>query len=332
MIKLAIDAMGGDYAPKEIVEGINLALKEYKNVEFHIFGNEALIKQHLTASKQVKIYHTEEFLDMGEKDPFYQYRHHQDVSLFKAMRFIKEGNAQGLVTAGPTQCVIVGGIFTIKRMPGMSKVAIAPIIPTANGIPRILLDCGANVDAKAEHLVEFSIYASNVIKALYNLDNAKVGLLNIGTEEGKGRDLDNEAYTLLQNNEAINFMGNIEPKEIFTTEANVLVSDGFTANIVLKTIEGTAKGIGNILKKALTRNLISKLATALFLKGSIRQFKKALDPNEVGGAMIIGLNSVVVKAHGSSDAYAFKNAIKQAIRMIKEDVIMKVEKQLNQPK
>jgi len=330
MIRLAIDAMGGDHAPEEIIKGINIAVKEFNDVEFNVFGDETIIKQFLIPNKRVKVFHTALFLDMGEKDPVKQFRNNPDMSLFKAMRFVKEGNADAVVSAGPTQCLIVGGVFIIKRMKSMHKIAIAPIIPTANNIPRILLDAGGNIEAKPEHLLEFSIYAANVIKALYNIENPKVGLINIGTEEGKGRELEKEAFELLKHSNKINFIGNVETKEVLTSEANVLVSDGFTANIVLKTIEGTAKGLGIILKKSLTRNIISKLATGLFLNGSIKQFKKTLDPNEVGGAMILGLNSVVIKAHGSSNAFAFKNAIKQARSMVNADVVNKVSELLEQ--
>lgn len=328
MIRLAIDAMGGDNAPKEIIEGTILALKNFNDIEVTLFGDTNLMKPYLVNHERLKVVHTDKFIDMGEADPIGQYRHNPDASLFLALKAAKEDLADAVVSAGPTQAVIVGGVFTIKRLPTMKKIAIAPILPSVDNNPKILLDAGGNIDAKPEHLLDFAIFASNVYKALFNVDNPKVGLINIGTEEAKGRELDIAAYELLKSNPYVNFIGNVETKEILTTPANILVSDGFTANIVLKTIEGTAKGIGVILKKSLTRNLISKLATGLFLRGSIKQFKQTLDPNEVGGAMIVGLQKVVVKAHGSSNAYAFSNAIKQARLMVKADIITKVSHEL----
>lgn len=324
MIKIAVDGMGGDNAPKEMIEGVFLALNQFVDIEVTLFGHQELMKPYLKEHPRLKIVHTDRYLDMGEKDPIGQYRHNPEASMFKALKSVADGVSDAVVSAGPTQALIVGGHFIVKRMPPMKKVAIAPFIPSADGNPRILLDAGGNTDAKPEHFLEFALYASTVLKALYGIENPKVGLINIGTEPGKGRDIDKEAYKLLENHPHIHFIGNVEPKEVLETEANVLVSDGFTANIVLKTMEGTAKTLGKLLKREIKASFFAKLAAGLFLRKPLKAFKKALDPNEVGGAMILGLKGVVVKAHGSSNAYAFSNAIKQARAMAGANVVGKV--------
>jgi len=199
-------------------------------------------------------------------------------------------------------------------------VAIAPIIPSFDGKGRILLDSGANVELRPEHLYDFAVYASVVAEKVLKRKNPSVALINIGTEEGKGRELEKETFQLLKQSKDINFYGNLEPKEIFTSEADIFISDGFTANIVMKTMEGTAKGLGMILKREIKSSFTSKIGAVLMRK-SLNRFKKSLDASEIGGALLMGLNGVVIKAHGSSNAYAFYNGIRQAKEMVEADVI-----------
>lgn len=329
MIKIAIDGMGGDYAPKEIVLGTLMALDRFKDIEVTLFGDTKLMKPYLKDHPRLKVIHTDKYFDMGVKEIGRNtLREDKETSMLKAISYVKEGNADAIVSAGPTQALIFSSYFLIRPLKEMKRVAIAPFIPTVNGKPTILLDAGGNIDAKPEHLVDFSVFATIVLENVYNQKNPKVALINIGSEDSKGRELDLETFKLLKEHPLINFYGNLEPKEILTSDAQVLVSDGFTANIVMKTMEGTAKAMGDILKREIKSSLIAKLAAVVFLKKPLKNFKKSLSPDEIGGALIAGLNNVVIKAHGSSNAYAFSNAIMQASTMVRNDVINKVRKAL----
>lgn len=329
MIKLAIDGMGGDFAPEPIIKGSLLAVDKFSNIELTIFGDELKIKPFLKDHPRIKLVHTESYLDMGVEDPIKAYRRNKNASMFLAMRNVAEGNADAIVTAGPTQAVVVGGHFALKRMPNMRRVAIAPIIPSYDKRGKLLLDSGANVDLRAEHLVDLGIYATIMAKTVLNRENPKLGLINIGTEEGKGRELDIETYDLLKANKNINFIGNVEPKEILTTNADILLTDGFTGNIVMKSLEGAAKGLGMILKDEIKKSFRAKIG-ALFMKKGLMNFKKSMDASEIGGALVMGLNHVLIKAHGNSNEIAFYNAIRQAKDMVENDVIAEVTKALEE--
>jgi len=328
MIKLAVDGMGGDFAPEPIIKGTLQALDKYSNIEITVFGDEEKMAPFLKEHPRLKIVHTTSFLDMGIEDPVFEYRNNKEHSLFKAMQFVADGHADGVVTAGPTQAVVVGGQLILRKMKGMRRAAIAPIIPSYDRQGKIMLDSGANVDLAPEHILNLAIYASIVAKEVLKRENPKIALINIGSEESKGRPQDRETYELLKNNENINFFGNLEPKEVFTTEADVLVTDGFTGNIVMKTMEGTAMGLGMVLEREIKSKLRNKIGY-LFMKPALRAFKKSLDASEIGGALVIGLNHVLIKAHGSSNDFAFFNAIRQAKEMIEKDVINTVGNILN---
>ncbi|MFA6801484.1 MAG: phosphate acyltransferase PlsX [Acholeplasmataceae bacterium] len=320
MIKIAVDGMSGDFAPEEIVKGTLLALDKFDDIEIIIYGDETKMAPYLKSHPRLQVIHTPYFLAMGEKDPIKQYRTNKEASMFLAMQAVKDKNADAIVSSGPTQALVVAGHFIIKRMPQMRRVAIAPIIPSFDGKGRILLDSGANVELRPEHLYDFAVYASVVAEKVLKRKNPSVALINIGTEEGKGRELEKETFQLLKQSKDINFYGNLEPKEIFTSEADIFISDGFTANIVMKTMEGTAKGLGMILKREIKSSFTSKIGAVLMRK-SLNRFKKSLDASEIGGALLMGLNGVVIKAHGSSNAYAFYNGIRQAKEMVEADVI-----------
>ncbi len=320
MIKIAVDGMGGDFAPEQIVKGTLLALDKFEDVEITIYGDEEKMGPFLKEHPRLKVVHTPYFLDMGEKDPIKQYRTNKKASMFMAMQSVKDKENQAIVSSGPTQALVVAGHFIVKRMPQMRRIAIAPIVPSYDGRGRILLDSGANVELRPEHLHDFAVYATVVAEKLLKRDNPKVALINIGTEEGKGRELDKETFKVFKESEDVNFYGNLEPKEIFTSDADIFVSDGFTANIVMKTMEGTAKGLGMVLKREIKKSLKSKIG-ALLMRKSLDSFKKSLDASEIGGALLMGLNGIVIKAHGSSDAYAFYNGIRQAKEMVEADII-----------
>lgn len=327
MIRIAVDGMGGDFAPEPIVKGTLTALQKFENIEITLFGDEQKMAPFLKSHPRLKVVHTPFFLSMGEKDPIKQYRTNKELSMFKALQALKDNEVDAVVSAGPTQALVVGGHFIVRRMPLMKRIAIAPIIPSYDKRGRILLDSGANVDFKPEHLRDFAVFALVVAEKVLKRENPSVALINIGTEEGKGRELDVETFKLLKADPNINFYGNLEPKEVFTTEADVLLSDGFTGNIVMKSMEGTAKGLGMVLKREIKSSLLGKIG-ALLMKKSLTNFKKSLDASEIGGALLMGLNGVVIKAHGSSNDYAFFNGIRQAKEMVEADVINKVSEAL----
>ncbi len=323
MIKIAVDAMGGDFSCETTVNGSMQAVKKFKDIEIVLYGDENQIKPLLTDSKNISIVHTDSAVDMGEKDPVKQIRNNRKSSLVLALRSAKEGETQAVVTAGPTQAIIVGAHLIIKRLPQMSRVALCPIIPSYDGRGKLMLDVGANVELKADQLLDLAVFASVAAKEFLNVESPKVGLLNIGTEPGKGRDLDREIFTLLTDSPRINFFGNVETKEILTNECDILITDGFTGNMVMKTMEGVGKGMGMLLKQEIKSSLGGKIGY-LFMRKNLKNYQKRLDASEIGGAMIIGINVPVIKAHGNSTAYAFSNAIRQARSLVANDVINKV--------
>lgn len=324
MIKIAIDAMGGDNAPVEIVKGCDLALDAYKDIELVLFGDEKQIKSLLKHQDRVTIVNTTEVISMGEKDPVRAIRSNRDSSMVKALYSAKNGDTSAVVSAGPTQALIVGAHLVIKRMEKMHRVALAPIIPSVDQKGRILLDVGANIELRPEHLLELALYATVVSREYLGVEKPSVVLMNIGTEEGKGRELEKETFKLLKENPQIHFLGNIEGKEILTTEANIVLTDGYTGNVLMKTMEGTAKGMGNMLKEEIKSSLMGKIGY-LFMKKNLKRFQKRMDASEIGGAMIFGIKAPVIKAHGSSNAHAFMNAIRQARQFVKNNVVEKVE-------
>lgn len=324
MIKIAIDAMGGDNAPVEIVRGCDLALDAYKDIELVLFGDEKQIKSLLKHQERVTIVNTTEVISMGEKDPVRAIRSNRDSSMVKALYSAKNGDTSAVVSAGPTQALIVGAHLVIKRMEKMHRVALAPIIPSVDQKGRILLDVGANIELRPEHLLELALYATVVSREYLGIEKPSVVLMNIGTEEGKGRELEKETFKLLKENPQIHFLGNIEGKEILTTEANIVLTDGYTGNVLMKTMEGTAKGMGNMLKEEIKSSLMGKIGY-LFMKKNLKRFQKRMDASEIGGAMIFGIKAPVIKAHGSSNAHAFMNAIRQARQFVQNNVVEKVE-------
>lgn len=323
MIKIAVDAMGGDFAPTEIIGGVLKAIKTFNDVEIVLFGDVDKIGPMVQNVDKITLVDTKHYLDMGETDPIGAYRKNREHSLFKAIKSVKDGLADACVTAGPTQAVVTGGQLILKKLPQMRRMAIAPIIPSLDGKGKVLMDSGANLDLRPEHLVDYAIFASIFAKKVLKRDNPKVGLINIGSEVGKGRDFENETYELLKANKDINFIGNVEPKELFITKADILVTDGFTGNILMKSVEGAALGMGKILKREINSSFKSKIG-ALFMRKSLKSFKKSMDASEIGGALLMGLNQPLIKAHGNSNAHAFFNAIRQAKEMVENNVILEV--------
>ncbi len=331
MIKIAVDANGGDYGVNTTVSGSMLAIQKYKDLEIDLYGDEDQIKPLLTDSTRIHIHHTKDTISMGEKDPVRAIRHQKEASLCLAMKACKEEQADACVTSGPTQCVVVGAHLLVRRLPQMERVALCPFVPNLDGHPRLLLDVGANVELKKEHLGELAIFASVVSKEILGVKEPKVGLLNIGSEPGKGRENEKEAFAYLSEVKSIHFYGNVEPTEMVNCPCDVVVTDGFTGNICLKAIEGTAKSMGVMLSQEIKSSFGGKIGY-LFMRKNLKRFKKRMSTKEVGGAMLFGLSKIVVKAHGNSDPVTYGNAICLAYDLVKANIIQKVVDQLPENK
>ncbi|MDR2867150.1 MAG: phosphate acyltransferase PlsX [Acholeplasmatales bacterium] len=326
MILVGVDAMGGDFAPAEVVKGVNLAIAKNKEIEINLYGDQDQILKYLIPHERVHIIHTPDFVDMGEKDPIKVVRHNKSASIILAMNDLRDKKIDALVSGGPTQVIMVGGYIIVKRAEGMRRIALAPFIPSPDGRKRIILDTGGNVTLEPIDLVDFGRHATIVAKTLLGIDNPKCALLNIGTEPGKGREFDKEAFKLLEDQKEFNFIGNIESKELFTTEADIILQDGWTNNIAIKSLEGTAKTMANVLKKEIMSSLWGKIGY-LFMRKNLERFKEDFNTLKVGGAMILGLNGIVVKSHGSSNQETFFQAILQAADLVSKDVLNLINRQ-----
>jgi len=317
-MKIAIDAMGGDHAPKEIVLGALKAIDTYSDVEITLVGDENKINPYLKDRNRISIIHTEEVIT-GTDEPVRAVRRKKNASMVLAAKEVAEGRADACISAGNTGALMAAGLFIVGRIEGIERPALSPTLPTIGGEGFVLLDVGANADAKPEHLVQYALMGSIYSQKVRGIDHPRVGLLNIGTEENKGNELTKHTYEMLKKAD-VNFIGNIEARDLLNGVADVAVTDGFTGNMVLKTIEGTALSIFKMLKSALMSNLKSKLAAAI-LKPNLLELKSQMDYSEYGGAGLFGLKAPVIKAHGSSDAKAIFNAIRQTREMIEHQVI-----------
>lgn len=332
MIKLAVDAFGGDYAPKEIVEGVNLSIKKHEDLDITLFGKEEEIKKYLDMNERVHIVNANEFLDMGVHDPVMAIRHGQELSMVKAFKAVHDKECSGAVTAGPTQGVVCAAHMIVKKIPGMQRIALCPTLPEFGGKNRLLLDCGGNVEVRPEHLVQFAHFATYYLQEACHIERPVVGLLNNGSEEGKGREQEKETYQLLKNDKEINFFGNIEPKDMLLSECDILLSDGFSGNLVMKSIEGAGKAISACLKEEIGKSLSAKIGYALFMRKTFKRFKKRLSSDEVGGSLLFGVDGVIVKAHGASNAYAFSKAIERCMEGVRGNFVEKMKLKLEEEK
>ena len=317
-MKIAIDAMGGDHAPKEIVLGALKAIDTYSDIEITLVGDENKINQYVKDRNRISIIHTDEVIT-GTDEPVRAVRRKKNASMVLAAKEVAEGRADACISAGNTGALMAAGLFIVGRIEGIERPALSPTLPTIGGEGFVLLDVGANADAKPEHLVQYALMGSIYSQKVRGIDYPRVGLLNIGTEEKKGNELTKHTYEMLKKAD-INFIGNIEARDLLDGVADVVVTDGFTGNMVLKTIEGTALSIFKMLKSALMSNLKSKLAAAI-LKPNLLELKSQMDYSEYGGAGLFGLKAPVIKAHGSSDAKAIFSAIRQTREMIEHQVI-----------
>lgn len=321
-MKIALDAMGGDHAPKEQVLGAMKAVETFDDVEIIVVGNEAKIRPFLTNDKRITILHTEEEI-LSTDEPVRAVRRKKTASMVLAAQQVADGTADACISAGNTGALMAAGLFIVGRIDGIERPALTPTMPTIDGKGFIFLDVGANSEAKPEHLLQFAIMGSVYAQKARGIATPRVGLLNIGTEEKKGNEVTKEAYGLLKQSADIHFIGNVEARELLNGVADVVVTDGFTGNMVLKSIEGTALSVFKMLKTTLMSNVKSKLAAAI-LKPEFRIIKHQMDYSEYGGAGLFGLKAPVIKAHGSSDANAIYNAIRQTRDMVTHDVTQTV--------
>ncbi|MFZ3587957.1 phosphate acyltransferase PlsX [Bacillus sp. DJP31] len=316
-MRIAIDAMGGDHAPNEIVKGVLQAVHTYTDISVLLIGNEKLIQPLLTSNERIEIIHTEEVIEATD-DPVRSVRRKKNASMVLMAKEVSENRADACISAGNTGALMSSGLFIIGRIEGIDRPALAPTLPTINGDGFLFLDVGANADAKPEHLLQYSIMGSIYAEKVRGIKKPRIGLLNVGTEEKKGNELTKAAYVLLSEAD-IHFVGNVEARDLLNGVADVVVTDGFTGNVTLKTIEGTALSVFSMLKTALSSSLSTKLAAAV-LKPKLVGLKKIMDYSEYGGAGLFGLKAPVIKAHGSSNANAIFHAIRQTREMLQNQV------------
>ncbi len=329
MVNVAVDAMGGDNAPAEIVKGAVEAACEDKRIHVTLVGRSEVIEQELAKysydKAQIEIVHTEEVIETAEP-PVMAIRKKKDSSIVKGMQLVKEGICDAFVSAGSTGAVLVGGQVLVGRIKGVERPPLAPVIPTAEGIS-LLIDCGANVDARPSHLVQFAKMGSIYMEHVMGVKNPRVAIVNIGAEEEKGNALVKETFPLLKNSPEINFVGSIEARDIPYGQADVIVCEAFVGNVILKMYEGVGGVLIKKVKEGMLTTLRSKIG-ALLVKPALKQTLKSFDLEQYGGAPLLGLNGLVVKTHGSSKAVEIKNSILQCIAFKEQKISEKIKEQI----
>lgn len=329
-VRIAVDAMGGDNAPVEIIKGAVEAVKEKSQIQVILVGKESLIKEELKkytySNEQIEIVNAEELITNDEA-PVIAIRTKKNSSIVVALNLVKQGIADAFVSAGSTGAVLVGAQLIVGRIKGVERPPLAPLIPTTTGVS-LLVDCGANVDARASHLVQFarmgSIYMENVV----GIKNPKVGIVNIGVEEEKGNMLVKETYPILKNCNDINFVGSVEARDIPNGAVDVIVCEAFVGNVILKLYEGVAGALVKKIKQGLTSTMVSSIGAAL-AKPALKKTLKEFDLAKYGGAPMLGLNGLVVKSHGSSKSEEIKNSIIQCIAFKEQEINRKIKANLS---
>ena len=333
-MNIIIDAMGGDNAPLEIVKGALSAHARF-GCNITLTGDEAAIRgaaARCGASalpQGVTIHPTTETVEMCD-DPATVFRRKKDSSMGVALTLLRDGAGDAVVSAGSTGALLTGATLITKRIHGIRRAAMAPVIPTTTG-SAVLIDCGANAECTPEYLVQFAYLGSFYAQQVLGLERPRVGLLNIGAEDSKGTDLQKQTLARLKEADAaghLHFIGNIEAKEAIRGGCDVIVTDGFSGNILLKTMEGVGSFAGSALKSMFKKNLLTKLAALAVMPG-LNAFKAKLDPNKVGGTAFIGISKAVIKAHGASNAEAIENAVGQAAAFARSGLIEKIEENVN---
>ena len=320
-MRIFLDAMGGDNAPQAPVAGALEALRRFPRLEIVLAGDPAAIEPLLKDGEDVRSRLT--VLDAPEvitnhESPVMGVRRKTKSATVIGMLQLRDKEVDGFVSAGSTGAVLAGGMFRLGRIPGIERPALAPLLPNGKG-NFLLIDCGANVDCQADWLNQFAVMGSAYMESVMGIANPRVGLINIGAESEKGNALVKAAYPLMER-APYNFVGNVEAREAVEGSVDVIVADGYSGNIFLKTMEGTGLFLAREIKKIFKQNLLTKLA-AVMVSGGLKRFKKLMDSSEVGGTALVGISKTVIKAHGSSNAYAFQNAIRQASQSVSSGLI-----------
>ena len=325
MIKIAVDAMGGDNAPSEIVKGAVEAVSERPDITVCLTGQEDIIKKELEKytykKEQIEIVPASEVIETGEP-PVNAIRKKKDSSIVVGMNLVKRGEADGFVSAGSSGAILVGGQVIVGRIKGVERPPLAPLIPTEKGFS-LLIDCGANVDARPSHLVQFAQMGSIYMEHVMGIKKPRVAIVNIGAEEEKGNALVKETFPLLKECPGINFIGSIEAREIPHGGADVIVCEAFVGNVILKLYEGVGATMISMIKKGMMSSLRSKIG-ALLIKPALKSTLKSFDASQYGGAPLLGLKGLVVKTHGSSKANEVKNSIIQCIAFKEQAISEKI--------
>lgn len=329
LVNVAVDAMGGDNAPSEIVKGAIEAVNEDKRVKVILVGRRPVIEKELGKyhfdEAQIEIVHTEEVIETAEP-PVMAIRRKKDSSIVKCMNLVKEGNCDALVSAGSTGAILVGGQVIVGRIKGVEMPPLAPLIPTEKGVS-LLLDCGANVDARPSHLVQFAKMGSVYMESVMGVKNPTVGIVNIGAEEEKGNMLVKETFPLLKNCPEINFAGSVEARDIPAGAVDVVICEAFVGNVILKMYEGVGASLIKKVRSGMMSSLRSKIG-ALLVKPALKATLKGFSTEEYGGAPLLGLNGLVVKTHGSSKAVEIKNSILQCIAFKEQNINEKIKEKI----
>ena len=328
-IKVAVDAMGGDYAPQEPVKGVVEALQEKPELYVYLVGQEDVLKKELDKytypKERLEVVHASEIIETGEP-PVHAIQKKKDSSLVKALRMVRSKEASAFVSCGSTGAVLVGGQVLVGKSKGVERAPLAPLIPTATGVS-LLIDCGANVDARPSHLVQFakmgSIYMENVV----GIKNPKVAIVNNGAEEEKGNALVKETFPLLKECKSINFIGSIEARDIPAGYADVVVCEAFVGNVILKLYEGVGSALVQKIKEGMMTSTRSKIG-ALLVKPALKETLKSFDATEYGGAPLLGLKGLVVKTHGSAKAIEIKHGIFQCVQFKQEKINEKIAERI----
>jgi glycerol-3-phosphate acyltransferase PlsX len=326
LVSVAVDAMGGDNAPFEIVKGAVDALNESDKLKIFLVGKQQIVEEELAKytydKERMEVVNAEEVIEMAEP-PVMAIRTKKDSSIVKAMFMVKHGEADAYVSAGSTGATLVGGQVIVGRIKGVERAPLAPLIPTEKGVS-LLIDCGANVDARPSHLVQFAKMGSVYMENVCGVKNPTVGIVNIGAEEEKGNALVKETFPLLKNCPDINFIGSVEARDIPSGAADVIVCEAFTGNVILKMYEGVAKTLLKVVKTGLMSNLRAKIG-GLLIKPTLKTVLKDYDTERYGGAPMLGLSGLVVKTHGSAKAVEVKNSILQCVTFTEQRIADKIK-------
>ncbi len=327
-MKIIIDVYGGDYSPDEIVKGAITSVNLIDDLELILTGNEEEIKKVMADygynGDRIEIVNAPEVISCNES-PTMAIRRKTNSSLVSALNLLKEReDIIGMISAGSTGAVLAGGLFIIGRMEGVKRPALSPFLPNVKGGKTLLIDCGANVDCKPEYLEQFAVMGSIYVKAMLGIENPRIALISNGVEDHKGNEQIHQAFELLKNNKEINFVGNMEAREMFSGDYDVLVCDGFTGNVAMKSAEGTMNTFMTLLKDEVHKGGLKTKLGALFMKKAFKNIKRQLNYTDVGGSPFLGLNKILIKSHGSSKAKTIYSCVLQIIDIYNSNYIEKM--------